>query len=701
MLTARTIRKLEGIHKCTKTGRKVENLFKIITTSPDLWLRAYSNIASNKGAMTKGVDNSTVDGFSKDLVADLIKQLRTGKFRFQPVRRTYIPKSNGKLRPLGIPTFKDKLVQEVCKIVLETVYEPVFHDSSHGFRKSRSAHTALDSIKSKWAGTTWFVEFDIRGCFDNICHQGLVEILEKKISDRRFIKLIHGMLKAGYMEDWRYHATWSGTPQGGIASPVLANIYLHELDCFVEEQLIKSNNKDGNPRRRDRHSRRDNPKYRELKTAKEAIRRKIAKQKRWLEEGKRKVQGVYVDPRQLSLDLGKPEDLSPVNPDLDPSGLPTGNGWGYKPLPEREIIRIQKEKTELIEEFKRLSEQQYLIPCLDPHDPSHRRLRYVRYADDFLIGFTGPKDEAVAIFASIQAFLDTKLKLQIAPEKSGIKHARKEGTRFLSYDVFTSNYNQIRRMKQGAVTGKRKVTSKEIRLEVPKKKVSEFCKTYGNPLNAKAIHRPYLLHLDDVEILFRFNAEIRGFANYYRLANDVKSKLSIAQWMVSGSYFRTLACKHKSTVRKISKRLKQGTEHVYVDSKTSRSYSLFKLTHLESWVSKETTIDEVSKVAFYGRSSLVDRLSAKECEYCGQKEGYFEVHHVRHLKDLGKNRNPINVFMAARARKTIVLCTTCHKQLHFGNLPDLRYMNGERYDGEPYAFNGARTVRRGAKGTPS
>ena len=200
---------------------------------PDIYYVAYQHLYSNKGAGTKGVTDDTADGFSEIYIENIIEALKNEMYQPKPVRRTYIKKSNGKMRPLGLPVFTDKLIQEAIRMILEAIYEPIFSDYSHGFRPARSCHTALAQIKKEFTGARWFIEGDIKGCFDNINHAVLVEIINQKIKDARFLKLIRLFLKAGYMEDWKYHETYSGCPQGGIISPILANIYLNELDRHI------------------------------------------------------------------------------------------------------------------------------------------------------------------------------------------------------------------------------------------------------------------------------------------------------------------------------------------------------------------------------------------------------------------------------------------------------------------------------------
>lgn len=214
---------------------------------PDIYFIAYQHLYSNKGAGTKGVNDDTADGFSEQYVTAIIEALRTGSYEPKPVRRTYIQKKNGKLRPLGLPVFADKLVQEAIRMILEAIYEPIFSIYSHGFRPGRSCHTALAMIKHEFTGAKWFIEGDIKGCFDNIDHSTLIGVLNRKIKDARFLNLIRMFLKVGYMEDWNFHETYSGCPQGGIISPILANIYLNELDRYIT-QLKKEFDHGYNPR---------------------------------------------------------------------------------------------------------------------------------------------------------------------------------------------------------------------------------------------------------------------------------------------------------------------------------------------------------------------------------------------------------------------------------------------------------------------
>lgn len=215
---------------------KFQRLYRNLYNPEFYWL-AYKNIYANTGSMTAGADGTTIDGMSDERIAKIIASLRDRSYQPKPARREYIAKKNSnKMRPLGIQSGNDKLVQEVVKMILESIYEPVFSKHSHGFRPNRSCQTALQQIQKTFTGANWFVEGDIHACFDSFNHHTVIVLLRKRIEDESFLQLIWKFLKAGYMEQWTYNRTYSGVPQGSGVSPVLANIYLHELDKFMADR---------------------------------------------------------------------------------------------------------------------------------------------------------------------------------------------------------------------------------------------------------------------------------------------------------------------------------------------------------------------------------------------------------------------------------------------------------------------------------
>jgi hypothetical protein len=211
------IKRLQALPDICKEGKRVNGLFRLLE-GPEWWRQASANINANKGAMTPGVGSVTMDGLSPERAAHLRALLKEGRYRPNPARRTYVPKPTGKMRPLGMPSGDDQLVQGMVRKLLEQIYEPVFSNWSHGLRPNRSCHTALKQVE-RWDGTKWLVEMDIEGFLDTIDHDVMVQLLEKNIDDKRFIDLTQAFRKAGYREDWRFHGTSSGTPQGGIVTP--------------------------------------------------------------------------------------------------------------------------------------------------------------------------------------------------------------------------------------------------------------------------------------------------------------------------------------------------------------------------------------------------------------------------------------------------------------------------------------------------
>lgn len=637
MLSDRTSKALTGISKATlKSGVRVKHLFRIMTQSNDLWMMAYANIHANQGATTSGSDGTSLDGMSLDRIKNLMWSLKNESYEPKATRRVYIPKANGKMRPLGIPSGDDKLVQEVARILLDQIYEPVFSVHSHGFRPQRSCHTALQDIKTKWKGTKWIVDMDIKSFFDNIDHQILTQCLNKKIDDPKFIKLIQKFLKAGFIDDWKFHGTFSGTPQGGIVSPILANVVLHELDQFLEhKQQVFNKGK----------SRKESPRYRSFSKKIESERLKIDK---W-----RKI-GVF-------------------------------------------DFMIEEARSRI----KSLDQQRSQLPCFETHDENYRRLQFIRYADDFAVGLAASRADAEVIFREVREFLKQKLGLEIAEEKSGIRSI-KEGFRFLGHhlsaDIQNERVRKIaknQRNKSGRkVYLKIRTLKSDIFIQVPKEKVWAFCQKKGYLLNRKPTARNRLRNLSDYEIISTYNAEMRGFANFYAMAP--KRHLRIMQYAGLLSLFKTLASKHQTTSLRMRGKLKVQSDHI-LSFKMKGKIKRLKVFKLKDRSKIPLHVDIEQTTALFGnvRTEIVERMNMNQCDYCGITSGSFEVHHVRKLKDLmnKKHKLPWEQRMIARRRKTMILCNECHVSLHAGTLQG--WKRDFYKEGEPDALKGASPVRKG------
>jgi group II intron reverse transcriptase/maturase len=562
----------------------------------ELWFLAYQNLAPKPGNMTAGVDGKTIDGAGFKLITDLIADLKASRYTPHPVRRTYIPKANGKVRPLGIPSFQDKLMQTVVKLILEAIYEPTFSNQSHGFRPDRSCHTALEAIKKEMPGTRWWVEGDIKGFFDHVNHGTLLRILSKRITDKRFLHLINQLLKAGYVEDWRYHRTYSGVPQGGNLSPVLANVYLNELDQAIERRITEFNK--GKARKK-------NKEYHAVNVAVSVAKKKARA---------------------------------------------TGDWTRHKALQKR-MLSLQPS---------------------DQQDPNYRRLTYLRYADDFLLGVIGSKADAEGLKAWLEKYLKEELQLELSMEKTLITNS-KERIRFLGYDIQRWKGERIYRFRSTRGVKTQRTGTYKLKFLMPQDKTIAFAKTYGNTNTWYGKHRNSLLNLSELEILMIYNAELRGFLGYYALADNLTDAARRVLWIASGSFFHTLAGKRQSTVSKVMKSMKRGVGKYVLtvkrEGKETREYELVSSTRqLQRGVINYNRPDQLPSVQMYkSRTELGKRLLAKECEWCGTHQGQMEVHHIRKLKDL-KGKTIWERQMIERRRKTMVLCVECHHELHAGKL---------------------------------
>lgn len=486
-------------------------------------------------------------------------------------------------------------VSQAKRMILEAIYEPLFLDCSHGFRPKRSCHTALDKLKYQFGGVRWFVEGDIKGCFDNINHDALVGFIGSKVKDARIVKLVYKFLKAGYLEDWDYHKTYSGTPQGGILSPLLANIYLHELDKFVMQLKDEFDTPEKG---------KITPEYREL-------------------HNRIKNLCYHIDRK---------------------------NGV---------------ERESMIAECKTLRKQLLKTPCTAQTD---KKLKYIRYADDFIIGVKGSKEDCQWIKSKLSEFIGQTLKMELSEEKTLITHSS-ECARFLGFDVRVRRCEKVKRNKKGT---KARTLNNHVELLVPfDDKIHNFIFSKGIAIQKKdgklfPVHRNSLLRLTDLEIVTVYNDELRGICNYYGIASNF-CKLKYLSYLTEYSCLKTLAAKHKSKISKVVAMYKDGTGEWGIPYETKKKAKRRYFANYMDCKDAKISTDCISNAAIiYGQSvtPLEKRLKARICELCGTTESErYEIHHINKLKNL-KGKEPWEIAMLAKRRKTLVVCEHCHHLIH-------------------------------------
>jgi group II intron reverse transcriptase/maturase len=557
-----------------------------------LHILAYERLKSKPGNMTPGTDGQTLDGFSLEKIHKTIESLKTEQYHPSPVRRTYIAKGgNQGKRPLGVPAPREKIIQECLRLILEAIYEPSFHNNSHGFRPGRSCHTALEKLRRNWVGTKWVLKIDIAACFEQIDHHRLVDILREKIDDDRFINLIRKFLKAGYLENWQYHQTFSGTPQGSVVSPILTNVYLNKLDWKLE--AICQRYSQGQERK-------TNKAYRGL----------LRQRKQLLSQGE--------------------TDLS-----------------------QRKMLNT---------ELRVLNQDILQTPAFDYNDASYIRVKFLRYADDIALGVIGPKALAEQIREEIATFLEKNLKLELNRNKTALVHLATERARFLGYDFKTAGprFRRQNLRQRGSihnVTRTVKTTTGNIKLLVPLKDLTRKLKKYmanGLPSRIKAYSNQPVDHIID-----HYNGVIRGWYNYYQLAENV-SRLNYTRYVLKYSLVRTLAHKERSSVRKIFRKYGQDITYIKPSGRPTHFFNQ-PLTQVKKTKSGKANLDLIPTWGpKYTQSRLFDN-----CAICNSPN-QVEMHHVRHIRKRGQKQQGFNLYMAAINRKQVPVCRKCHQDIHNG-----------------------------------
>lgn len=571
--------------------------------NPQLYLLAYQNLYANKGSMTAGADGATLSGMSLKRIESLIQKLRDRSYQPHPARRQYIPKKSGNgLRPLGIPAADDKLVQEAVRMILESIYEPTFQSTSHGFRPGKSCHTALSQIQKTFTGVSWFVEGDIKGCFDNIDHHILVNILKRRIKDEAFIDLIWKLLRAGYLEDWMKHQTYSGTPQGSGVSPLLANIYMNELDLFMEKLRVQFSK--GDKRRFSNDYVNANHHY--ARTRERNAKKMEFHERRRTEKRQNHAEKIAGNPALYS--------------------QPGTNGPNY-----RRILYARYADDFLIGVIGSRADAEQVKTAVS--DFLKQELNLTMSPEKTLI--THGHDKARFLGYDI-----TISKNQVAKKtKGGIKRAYNGRVVLLlpkeKWMGKLQEYGALHIQKDG--------TGKEIWMPVAR-----------NGLQNK----------EPIEILAQFNGEIRGIYNYYRLARNV-SVLNKFHYVMEYSMYKTIARKMRCSAAKVKKKYTRdrvfGIEY---ETKHGTKRAEFYHDGFRKNVPSKLDMDTMPDYRYPIRpKEVIARFMTGYCELCCKNELPVMIYQVKSLKSLAGNET-WEQFMLKKRRKTLIVCEDCYKTIN-------------------------------------
>lgn len=577
---------------------KYERLYRYLF-SEEMFAVAYQRIYAKQGNMTPGTDGKTIDEMSLERIERLIVSLKDESYQPHPARRVYIPKKNGKKRPLGIPSFEDKLVQEVVRLLLEAIYEGHFEGTSHGFRPHRSCHTALGMIQKSFAGAKWFIEGDIKGFFDNIDHNVLISILRERISDERFLRLIRKFFNAGYVEDWKYNKTYSGTPQGGIISPILANIYLDKFDKYIKEYAAKF-------RKGDRRS--INPEYWRLNNKKNRLKQKLQKTS---DEQMRK--SYLYEIAQLSKQMLSTPHKDAMDADF--------RRLQYVRYADDFLISVIGSKSEC--ETIKADITQFMREQLKLELSDEKTL--ITHAQD------------KAKFLGYEIFI----------RKSDAVKRNRDGVLKRDFNgavVLTLNSAVIqKKLTEYNALEVRNIDGKDIWWSKPRR--------YMTPMKPEDILAQY-----NAEIRGLYNYYSLA-ANVSKECASFAFIMKMSMFKTLGWKLNSSARKVRQKYQK-----DKDFVIPYNDAKGKQKYRVFYNEGFKKRNAQfDVDYDKLPQTMYVPYPSLVERLKDGRCELCG-KDGKVVMHHVRTLTKL-KGNNEWEKLMLQRHRKTLVVCEDCNSMI--------------------------------------
>ena len=594
------LERLGVIHELSRNNPewKHKELFRLLRKE-DIWIAAYENIKANQGALTPGVTKETLDGIDLTRLRKLQMKVLDESYQFSPVRQTWIPKANGEKHPLGIPTFNDRIVQEVIRMVLEAIYEPIFDNRSFGFRKGLGVHDALQYVETRFRWIDWVIENDIQSAYPTIDHKRLSDILGQRIEDGRFMNLIRKSLKGGIFVNPNTLYSTLGVPQGSIVSPILANIYFNELDKWVTQKAAQVYAEKLTTR---------HPQYRKL----EYRIQKLSKQL-------------------------------------------------------KSVSRNDQERKELVREIKGLIQLRNQTPSLLDQGI---KLRYTRYAEDWIIGIKGPRQLAEQIQNELKSFLQFHLKQELHPKKTKITNLRAGKVFFLGYDIFLPRNMKIGKYKkQGGKQTMRRSTP-TLRFQLPVDQVIKCLKergyiTYDKKNKIRPISKSSYTPLEDVVIVNHFKSVWLGLKNFYSGSTN-RSHLQYIHYLLHTSCAMTLAHRHRSSVRKIMK--KHGKRLEIMDKRVNPPKMVAAFPYQTKWkiADRKWQYAKRFKDPFRIYANRISKSNlGKPCFICQATE-QIEMHHVKHLRKQGYRYKGFLAEMALLNRKQVPLSKECHILVHKG-----------------------------------
>ena len=540
-----------------------EQLFRILHKE-DIWIAAYENIKGNRGALTAGIDKETLDGFSTSKLKKVQTEVLTERYQFKPVKQTWIPRPDGRKRPLGIPTPNDKLVQEVIRMILEAIYDSNFDDRSFGFRSGKGVHDALEYVEKQIRWVDWVIKGDIEQAYPTIDHNKLCEVLKLRIKDERFMNLIRKSLKCGIYDNPNTIYSKIGVPQGSIVSPILANIYFNELDKWVEKKSQEVY-QEGSTKR--------HPRYRQL------------------EYQIKKVSKLVHNTEQNS-----------------------------------------KERDQLVKEIKRLIQERNQTPSLLDRGIE---IRYVRYADDWIIGIKGSKELAKQVKEEVGSFLQEHLKQRLDPRKTKIINIRAGKFIFLGYDIYLPRNMRMVKYKKGHGQQTTRRQAPMLRMQLPVDKVTKRLseRGYVGYINNKLrpISKGSYTPLEDAVIVNHFRSVWLGLSNFYSGSTN-REHLQYIHYLLHSSCAMTLAHRHRSSSSKIFQ--KHGKRLEILDKKSEPNKVLASFPYHTSWKVSDRKWQKARSFkdpfTIYANRVSKTRLY-KPCCICKSTEK-IEMHHVKHVR---------------------------------------------------------------------